>query len=319
MKNAGLFFILLFVLGMGFMACDDDLVLTAPPKDIPIVYALINESDLAHYVRIEKAFLDPTTSALEIAKITDSIYYQNITVTIDGQELTRVDGNQEGFFQEEGIFENEPNVLYKIDANDLDLEPNDIIQFELNRGENLDLVTASTAIVGKPQITRPNPATQLSIIPSSTFRFLWLTSSDNQAFFDLNMFVHLTERKDGNAIKKKLKYSVAKGISEKEFQIDGKQFYSFLKGQLDADGSTRTLDSIDVEVNSGGTELREFLRVRQANTGITSSQDIPQYTNISEGLGVFSSINKNLITGYDLSQRMRDSLRNSPTTSGLNF
>ena len=48
-------------------ACSNDLEVAAPWKDIPVVWGMISRSDTAHYVRVEKAFLDPAVPAGTIA------------------------------------------------------------------------------------------------------------------------------------------------------------------------------------------------------------------------------------------------------------
>ena len=86
----------LICIGFLFTACDNTLVVTDKWKDIPIVWGFLSKSDTAHYIRVEKAFLDPNTSAYTIARIPDSLYYENAVVTLkriaSGQvfTLTRV-------------------------------------------------------------------------------------------------------------------------------------------------------------------------------------------------------------------------------------
>ena len=66
-----------------FSACDNEIDLVAEWKSIPVVYGLINVQDTAHYLRIEKAFLDPSVGAPTLAQIPDSLYYDNILVQIE--------------------------------------------------------------------------------------------------------------------------------------------------------------------------------------------------------------------------------------------
>ena len=63
-----------------FTACDNELELIEDWKDIPIVYAILDPADTAHYIRVEKAFVDNEISGFELAGNPDSIYYENITV-----------------------------------------------------------------------------------------------------------------------------------------------------------------------------------------------------------------------------------------------
>src|SRR5688572_11948988 len=122
-------------------ACDNELVVTDEWEDISVVWGLLNKSDTAHYIRVEKAFLDPTTSALDIARIPDSLYYENATVSLKrvntGQVfmLERVNGELEGYPREEGIFAETPNYLYKIKANVINLVIGEKYEFVLDKGD----------------------------------------------------------------------------------------------------------------------------------------------------------------------------------------
>src|SRR5688572_25735004 len=112
------FFIGILAAIIVFASCDNELIVTDEWKDIPVVWGLLNESDTAHYIRVEKAFLDPTTSALDIARIPDSLYYDNALVSLrrisTGQifPLERVNGDLEGYPREGGVFAETPNYLY---------------------------------------------------------------------------------------------------------------------------------------------------------------------------------------------------------------
>ncbi|MEL6943471.1 MAG: hypothetical protein AAFO82_12445, partial [Bacteroidota bacterium] len=63
-----------------FNACSNELELTAPWKNIPVIYGVLNEADRVQYIRVEKAFLDESTNALDLAKNVDSVYYSDISV-----------------------------------------------------------------------------------------------------------------------------------------------------------------------------------------------------------------------------------------------
>lgn len=54
--------------GVLLSTCSNEFEIAAPWKSIPVIYAMLSPKDTAHYVRIEKAFLDPTVSALVVAE-----------------------------------------------------------------------------------------------------------------------------------------------------------------------------------------------------------------------------------------------------------
>ena len=85
-------------------ACSEDFTVSAPYKDITVVYGILNAADSAHYIRIQKGFMDENKSAIQISKEPDSSYYKSINVTmleytpnaVNVLSLNRVDLDAEG-------------------------------------------------------------------------------------------------------------------------------------------------------------------------------------------------------------------------------
>jgi hypothetical protein len=318
----------LISIGFLFAACDNDLVVTDQWKDIPVVWGIVSKSDTAHYIRVEKAYLDPSVSALDIARIPDSLYYDNAVVTLkriaSGQvyTLTRVDGNLEGYPRDSGVFAEFPNYIYKIRANQLNLVIGDEYEFSLQREGQSDPVTAKTKILPKPVLRNPSAGGTLVFKPKAFTNFSWNEIPD-AGLFDLQLKFHYRERSPATQnvyVPKSVEWTVSRSIEDKEYKIDGSEFYNSLKAYIQEDfEATRLFDSMDVILWCGGRELAEFIRIAQANTGITSTQDIPIYTNLSEGRGIFTSRNVSYNTGFDLSNQTLDSLKNGSVTKLLNF
>ncbi|NNL93551.1 MAG: hypothetical protein HKO66_15020, partial [Saprospiraceae bacterium] len=70
------------ILAAAFISCDNELNVVEDFKDIPVVYGFISMSDTAQYIRVERAFIDETESALVLAQNPDSLYYLNASVTL---------------------------------------------------------------------------------------------------------------------------------------------------------------------------------------------------------------------------------------------
>lgn len=317
-----------FMLSVVLTSCDNELVVADKWKDIPIVWGLLNAADTAHYIRVEKAYLDPNTSALTIAKIPDSLYYENATVFLKriatGQEfeLDRVDGTLEGFPRDTGVFAHSPNYLYKIKSDEINLIPGEEYQFILRRGDNTAPVTAETLILPQPVLRNPDVDFLLGFKRNSLFLFSW-NEIPEARIFEIHIRFHYHEKNaesGGFFIPKQVEWTVVKNLTTREYNMDGGDFYSAVRSNLEVDPTaTRIFDSLDIIVWAGGKEMAEFIKITQANTGITGTQDIPQFTNLSEGLGLFSSRSKSTDTGFRITTLTLDSLRNSVTTKPLNF
>jgi len=317
-----------------FHSCSNDFDLIVPGKNIPVVYGLLNVQDPAHFLRVEKAFVDPTTSALEIAQNPDSLFYQNISVQLerisDGTvfNLTRVDGNTEGFPKAAGIFATAPNYLYKIDSTSIKLKPGEQIGLIINRGDELPVVTAQATIVPNMEARKPKAGENIGFTSGKTERIFW-TAPEEARIFDVQFLIKYDEfpANDPSQLESKtLTWLVAKGLRNEgldrvtlEIQ-DGLEFYSFLSRNIPVSANLkRIFRGMDFIVTAGGAEIEQFINIGQANTGITGSQEIPTFTNLSEGRGIFSSRNTMREKGVQITSMTRDSLRNGFLTKDLNF
>lgn len=101
--------------------CSNEVEVIGEWKEIPIIYGLVNLlEDSVTYIRVEKAFLPPNTSAYEVAKIADSLYYpaQDIDVLLYENDvvvdtLEQVDLNQLGIVKDTGTFASNVNYAYR--------------------------------------------------------------------------------------------------------------------------------------------------------------------------------------------------------------
>ncbi len=320
-------------------ACSNELDLTAEWKDIPIVYGVLQANDPVHYVRVEKAFLDPETGPLVLAKEVDSLYYQNATVEIlnldSGQKfsLEKVDAVLEGLPREEGIFATDPNYIYKIDASQMPLSGGENLQLQINRGENKELITAETVIIPPLTITRPVIPTIRGWTNSVKQRISWKPNSDDTQIFDVEVIFKYDEKVNtpgSSTVSKKISWfpiknrkisDEEKGSAQLNNEISGASFYQFIGETINNDvPAIRASKGIDIVVHGGGREIERFFTITLANSGITSSQDVPVFTNISGGgQGIFSAKSIGRFDNIQLELDARDSLLNGRFTKDLNF
>lgn len=314
--------------------CSTDFTLEAAWKDIPVVYAFINVQDTAHYIRVEKAFLEEGGDAREIAQIPDSLYYENALVQIEKKKtglkytLTRVDGNLEGYVREDGPFATSPNYLYKINATDINLQGGDEIRFILDRGDGKPMVTAETTVLAPITTNANQPANPINF---STYErsaeVRWYPGAAAQ-LFDLRWIFHYKEAKTDNPSEfedKQVTWVIERALERTDnnsyvsVRVVSKQFFQFLNASLPATPNVKIFDHIDIQITGAGQELADFIRVSQANLGITSSSQVPVYSNLSEGRGVFSSRSSILLPDFDLNPMTKDSLRSGIYTKQFNF
>jgi len=320
----------LFLLGLS--GCSTDFELEAPWQDVPIVYGFISLQDTAHYLRIEKAFLEPGGNAQQIAGIVDSIYYgpeaQVFLEKINtGQryELKRVDASQEGYPRLSGPFAQTPNILYKIAAEAIELRAGQPIRMLLERNTGLPVVSAETTVLDDITIRTANPVSPVNMDYDRTINFVF-SVGEAAALFDIRLLIHLKEVRSGVAHLTTLTWVLDDQLQRSSTEgrvsigITGEAFYRYLGSALEAEpGLQRQFLGFDVSITAGGEAFVELLRLQTANAGLTSAQQIPSYSNISEGLGIFSSRSSAIRSGLEITSTSLDSLKNGRFTRDLGF
>lgn len=320
---------------LSVLSCDEDFQLTETYKPIPVIYGFLDRTDTAQYLRVEKAFVSEDLAAISIAQNPDSLYYQNAFVKLINKTknkeytLSRVDGTTEGYPREDGPFAKAPNYLFKIKTSAMQWSGGDIWQLEVIADELQQPVTATIESVSDMKFTFPDDNTkQLKYFYINNHDFQWKHQT-NTKVFNLKAFVFVEEVDiaTGASVVKKIEMPIASALPGKDgtgevftnLKVFNSSLYNLLHDQLSpATGIERYLLKIDYQLIGGGPEIVEYFEVLNANTGITASQEIPRYTNLSQGFGIFSSKHK-LVRSISPQPPTLDSLQAHPLTKDLNF
>jgi hypothetical protein len=120
--------LLIILVLLGFVSCDNKLEINAPYREIPVIYGFININDTVQYLRIQKVFQNSIeVKANEASKISDSLELKNIKVqlivvraftndTINCKRTNEIPKNS-------GFFANDKNFIYKSDVYNLKQYP----------------------------------------------------------------------------------------------------------------------------------------------------------------------------------------------------
>lgn len=314
--------------------CDNELDLVAEWKEIPVVYGFLSPTDTAQYIRVEKAFLDEKTGALDIARIPDSLYFPNIQVQLEdavtGQRfaLQRVEGAAEGYPRQSGVFAESPNYLYKIRTDLMPLMADRTYRLLVTAEDGRMITTAETKLVGAYEMQFSSPPNPISFRYDNAVRVTWTSTETSARFYDARMRLYYDEYTVGNpgSVPKVLDWKLESGLLRGDNQsavtifVPGIDFFRILQSQLEAlPYLSRKFKYVEIVVDAGGSELYEYVSVAQANTGITGAEYITSYSNISNGIGLFGSRSRLVAPNYFLNPVTLDSLKNGIYTRELNF
>ncbi len=326
--------------GLFMLACNDDFATMAPFEDIPVVYNLIVLTDTAIYVRLERVFGDPEANASDLAQIPDSVFYPDNEITVELRNLTtaktvvlqRVDGAIEGYPRTEGNFPNQPNYLYKVKTSVFGpLNGDNELQLTVYRKEKI-LTQATTRLVGTYSVNYAVIPAPL-IFTNNNFTFSIFTDEQAAATYDWTMEFNYTENSFDNPTEftpKKLFWLISNNEDRKTsfgqpaettfFTNSSVDFYQYLANSIPPpNGLRRKFTGIRYIVDAGGKEILDYRKRLLANTGVTGTQAVPPYTNLSKGYGIFSSRITVASDLFNMSLGSRDSLYNGRFTKNLGF
>ncbi len=318
-------FSFLVLLSILFNSCSNDFNLTENGAPIPVTYAIIDPTDTAHYIRLEKSFIDENRPPSELALDVKNLYYSNPIIELSNvrtnQKFTfkEVDGAKEGYQRKDGAFAKLPNTLYKLKNQNINWNSDDDYKLTIKTQEN-ESFSASTKILAQSFLIRPNASGNLDFDDTQLTRYSW-NPGKNSIIYSMRLIIKVQEsRNNGPFTSKIIEWPLFSNISISRYEFSGKEFFSLLGSTLEKSPTIkRYVDGIDVIFTSGGNSLQDFNKVSTANLGITASGEVPVFSNFSLGRGVFGSIYKTEIKNLPLSRNTADRLKNNDLTKDLNF
>lgn len=321
--------LILCAIWISFLSCNNDIDLNETFKDIPVVYAIINAQDTAQYIRVERVFNDRDKSAYDIAKIVDSIYYPEAKVFLVDEstkkvsELKKIDGNLDNIKRDTGLLAQVPNYLYKIKTSTLNFNPNHPYSLIVLKNDDDTLTTSKINPVQSINLYLPVSNGKPVKIPySSSLNAAW-NGGQNAGFYDIFLIFHIKELNldvSPDWVNKTYIWKAGKEVEETTFRIKGTDFFKSFEDFLTQDTKIkRKFNTMDVMVRGVGKEMKQLKDIINLNTGITSSIQLPSYSNLTYGYGIFSTTNTSTVSDLFLDETSRDSLKLGIYTKRFNF
>jgi hypothetical protein len=296
--------LLIILVLLGFVSCDNKLEINAPYREIPVIYGFININDTVQYLRIQKVFQNSIeVKANEASKISDSLELKNIKVqlivvraftndTINCYRTNEIPKNA-------GFFANDKNFIYKSDVYNLKQYP-DIQSVNLNVINLLtgNKYTAMCNLIGDQAIESRN----ITISENSANKFRFSYRINTSAFIiDAAIRLKYLEAPLSNptAFEEKF-YDYYVQSSDETAKYQPNSIVSFLikspdvlkdwRAYFDTQSNNVTRQYVGVEYVTWGAsaDLLDIQEVSKPN--ISFVQKRTDYTNIKGGaLGLFAA------------------------------
>lgn len=294
----------LFLL-VALFSCDNDLEITDEWKDVTVVYGLLDPNADTNFIRIERGYLgsEPAQNSFDQP---DSFYYNNLSVELNWydqnndlvssaqliEDRTSRQLNDNGPFSVQGDYR-----LYRVPVG----TPMDInYEYEVVVTKpNEEVTTARTSLLNSGSflflgsfVTQP-PLGQ-PILRSSNMGFK--NRNSEAAYYEAFMDFYWDEIDQITGITTshsiRFKYGAQERTLSDEYLIapsggiDG--MFSLIASRIPVKANVlRRFDKIKVEVWGADEDLYTYATLNTPATGI--NQNRPDFTNITNGIGIFGS------------------------------
>ncbi|MFY9310534.1 MAG: hypothetical protein WAQ28_15930 [Bacteroidia bacterium] len=320
-----------------FSACSTDLSVIGDYKETMVIYGLLDQSQSKQYIKINKAFLGEG-SALAYAQVKDSTQYVNaLTVTLkrikNGVELSSYSLTPDNTIPKNpGTFyaPDQQNAIYSFSTPSGTLNTDSEYELTVKNSETGITASAKTILITDATYTAPVSTTPffnfiLAQNNDYTYPVRWQTGKNARLYQLIIRFNYIDSTTTGNVTQKldwvfpAQKTTGLSGGETMKNDFLGQGFLQFVGNQLDDYTGlvSRTPLNVDLLLIAGGDDLSTFIDVNKPSTSIV--QEKPEYTNISNGLGIFSSRYSKAPFSKPLGKTSRDSLACGQYTQHLKF
>lgn len=302
-------------------SCNEKVNLTGDFKETAVVYGLLDHADSIHYIKITRAFIGPG-NALEIAKIPDSSYFNQVEATVSeyvNGNLTRTWELKDTLVENKdttGAFYAPFQKVYYFRT--LTTSASGTIQTSANpqlTSLNPDATYKFKAIIngGEFEVTSQTELvkgiTTNSSTQNYTFKFannpgeyissgIAVSNSGNSFVLNTQLDIVFNEHRGSAITEKSFNWQIGEGdvlpSSSKTFTALGQTFYDLVKDNVTNDPTItkRTFNGIYITITGGAEELYNYMVVNQPSSSLAQSK--PTYTNLNvtngkRVIGIFSS------------------------------
>jgi hypothetical protein len=317
---------LLIITGALLSSCDTDIDINASNLDVPIVYCLLDTESPTQYLKLNKTYL-VSSAAIENPPVSDSQYFEgNIQIVMERWENNKPVEFIDFYPTYEvpktpGFFPSDQNLLYKADAT---IKSNSLYMVSIYLEDREKIIHASTKTIGDLKVIDPIDleVRKISLNQGINYTTRWQQVA-NAGIYQVVIRFHYAETKDGIRSEKYLDWpqSFTNPLSNVDYlskDISGTRFFYVLEEGIPVDENVvREALGVDFYILSGGSEIKFYIESTSPSEGALMER--PVYTNMVNGIGVFSSMATQKVEGLVLASTTIDSIAYGVHTKDLMF
>lgn len=283
-------------------SCSTDVDNYADYKDITIVYGLLETNSDTTFLKITKAFLGPGNAFVMAQNPDSSNYSGKLDVRLQGKkennnlpEIILDTITKHNKLAGDSIFYFPQQKLYYTTSY---IDPLATYTLKVNRGTHV--IEATTNLVQDFSIIQP--ANKFNFAATTGTLVKWRAAKNGKRH-EVVLIFNFEELFPGSSdtIKRQMVWNMgtktaktAEGSEDLDVSYNGEDFFTRLASVIDVNALNvkRFAGNVDLYISSGGTDLTTYIEVNAPSNSIV--QEVPQFSNIENGYGIFSSrkINK---------------------------
>ena len=304
-------------------SCETDFDVNADWQEVTILYGLLDQNSEIQFIKINKAFLG-RDDALVMASISDSSNFNPNNLLV---KIYKLKQSNFGSFdtleyrvltdtvvmKDEGVFPTDNNIMYKFYSPGF-LSANSTYSVTVENILTGNLVSANTELINGFSFETFNPSFDFGFYNEAIgyiSKTLTWQKSTNGEIYQLDLIFNYTEDNDTT------KYSATwsqplvenSGGNLMNTQFDGESFFNFLETQIDVNENIiRRFVDLDIRMTVGTEDLQTYINVNHPYSSIV--QERPSFSNINNGIGLFSARYTYLVSGIGLTNGTRSYIVN---------
>lgn len=313
-------------LALANISCQEELFTNTIGQSVPVIYFLLDPNDDVQHIRIGKSYLPgstgvdgPPESDSTIWKISNEIYVEEYANGLKGNTYRFLPDTT--VIKDTGFF---PVSNLRVYYSDFKPVAGRTYQLYVYFPELNKMVFAKTVANGLPQIVDPFPLSirKINFEAGQPYTVRWYPGQFG-GVYQLVFRVHYRDSSDLGEQFNTADYS-SPGIFNLEpaqmleYGMGGPSFFEAMANRIPViPGIVREVISVEFILITGGTDLG--IHYQSANATGNNFTNLMDYSNIDNGIGVFSSRSELHIPNLALSEVTVDQLAQGDKTHSLGF
>lgn len=327
-------FLVALVFITGLWSCNKKLTVNADWRDITVVYGLLSQNEDTSFIKITKAFLGEG-DALQFAKVPDSSTFPDkldvkleawsgstLVKTYDFDTIT-IHTKEAG----DSIFYYPSQLVYFNATGHLD--QNNTYKLKITHKKTGVVDSATTKLVHNFAVDIPDPFIKRTEYTAGHNFEVKFEPAYGGKRYQLVIRFHYLETTSGGTVPKSFDWLLFNNMQVAdpydpapvaiETFFNGDIFYTVVAGNIkeDPNVTSRAARGVDYIFSVASEDLNTYMEVTEPSLSII--QERPSFSNIYNGIGLFSSRLINEIDSITLGPNTLNALKTNPLTSKLKF